>query len=111
MSKSFKKSLGERIREGELMQSIVEQTEAALDKNPVVEEKNEVNTTSMSAPVAEPVQVAVPEPKASNETKGIIVALPKDMHMKFTMLALQMGITKKELAMYAIKKLLEEKGM
>lgn len=109
MYKSFKKSLGERIREGELMQSIVEQTEAALDQNPVVENKTEVMPSS--SPVAEQVNFGAPEPKASSETKGIIVALPKDMHMKFTMLALQMGITKKELAMYAIKKLLEEKGM
>lgn len=108
--KSFKKSIGELIREGEMMKSIVEQTEAALDQNPVTEDKPVATTAA--APIAEPApQIVVPEPKAGNETKGIIVALPKDMHMKFTMLALQMGITKKELAMYAIKKLLEEKGM
>ena len=104
MSKSFKKSLGERIREGELMQSIVEQTEAALDQNPVVEEKNEVKPTH--APAVEPAPVAVPEPKASNDTKGIIIALPKDIHMQFTILALQMGITKKELALLAVKEFL-----
>lgn len=96
MAKSFK-NFGERIRNGEMLQSINEQTEAALDAEPVLEtphqEVKKEEPTIIQAPVA---------------TKGVVVDLPVDLHQRLSILTYKTGMTRKQLAVEAIKKYVEE---
>lgn len=95
MSKSFK-NFGDRIRNGEMLQSINEQTEAALAE-PVLEtphqEVKKEEPTIIQAPVA---------------TKGVVVDLPVDLHQRLSILTYKTGMTRKQLAVEAIKKYVEE---
>lgn len=93
MNKSFK-NFGERIRNGEMMQNLNEQTEAILDAEPVSENpRQEVKNEDIPTAVV---------------TKGVVVDLPVDLHQRLSILTYKTGKTRKQLAVEAIKKYVEK---
>lgn len=96
MNKSFK-NFGERIRNGEMMQNLNEQTEAILDAEPVSEN-----------PRQEVKKEDIPVIPTAVVTKGVVVDLPVDLHQRLSILTYKTGMTRKQLAVEAIKKYVEE---
>lgn len=96
MNKSFK-NFGERIRNGEMMQNLNEQTEAILDAEPVSEN-----------PRQEVKKEDIPVIPTAVVTKGVVVDLPVDLHQRLSILTYKTGKTRKQLAVEAIKKYVEK---